>query len=108
MGQYEPNDSRNVTLQQNDGSTAEPSRTGPGTEKVRQHQQEQQQGEPGQKNQAHGGQEQASYGNSRDEQGHKEADMAKTKKGQAEEDTLTSPEQAMADASRPVGSPDNK
>jgi len=106
MGQYEPNDSRNVTLKPNDGSTPEPARTGPRADTLRQQQQGQEKGGPGQKNQAHGGQEQVSYGNSRTERGRKESDMAKDRQqaGQRDEDdTLTSPGQAKVDANRPLG-----
>ncbi|OBX19352.1 hypothetical protein A9995_06145 [Erythrobacter sp. QSSC1-22B] len=112
MGQYEPNDSRKVTLS-NDTAPGEPDRTGPREGETRQQQGQQRQGEAP-------GKAQAGYGNSRDADGKMEQDAApgakpdkrseerpnERKNGDAVVgETSTDPaRQAQADAKRPLGS----
>ncbi len=105
MGQYEPNDSRKVTLS-NDTAPGEPDRTGPREGETRQ---QQQQGDAP-------GKAQAGYGNSRDADGKMEQDAApgakpdkrpnERKDGDAVvgETSADPARQAQADAKRPLGS----
>lgn len=66
MGQYEPNDSRDVTLNAN-AAPGEPPRTGPRESDTRK--QDEDSAKAG-----------SAYGNSRDKDGQREADMAEDKK----------------------------
>jgi hypothetical protein len=94
MGQYEPEDSRNVTLS-NHTAPGEPERTGPREGETRQ---QQRQGD------APDG-AQAGYGNSRTEQGTAEQDLARGNSddavvGETSDDPAR---KAQADAERPLG-----
>ena len=103
MGQYEPDDSRDVT-QSSRSAPGEPQRTGPREGETRQREGQQQQGDAP-------GKAQAGYGNSRDTDGTMEQDDrsgAKPDKakdgdevvGETSEDPAR---QAEADAKRPLG-----
>ncbi|MEP2723048.1 hypothetical protein [Roseibium sp.] len=95
MGQYEPDDSRDVT-NSSQSAPGEPERTGPRESETRRD-------EPrrGEQSRAQMG-EQAGYGNSRDGEGRMEQDGANADEvlGEASEDPAR---QAEADAKRPLG-----
>ncbi len=96
MGQYEPEDSRNVTLS-NDTAPGEPDRTGPRESETRQ-----QQGQQGEAP----GKAQAGYGNSRDTEGRMEQDARPDRPATGDEfvgETSADPaRRAQADAKRPL------
>jgi len=103
MGQYEPDDSRKVTLS-NDSAPGEPERTGPREGETRQQQGQHRQGDAP-------GKAQAGYGNSRDADGRMEQDATPdAKPGRpangdevAGETSADPARQAEADAKRPLG-----
>lgn len=107
MGQYEPDDSRKVTLS-NDSAPGEPERTGPREGETRQQQGQHRQGDAP-------GKAQAGYGNSRDADGRMEQDATPEAKPDAKpgrsangdevvgETSADPARQAEADAKRPLG-----
>lgn len=103
MGQYEPTDSRNVTLS-NDTAPGEPDRTGPREGETRR---QEPRGDDASNSPGSGG-AQTGYGNSRNERGTAEQDVATGKRAAKDDavvgETSSDPaRKAQADAKRPLG-----
>ena len=121
MGQYEPGDSRNITLGE-PKNPIEPPRTGPREDEARemarqgeqqrpaQHQMSEQQQRGAQTRQSAGSGSQFGYGNMRDADGHSEQEMAQESDDEEADEAAIPAElssrddiRARADAERPLG-----